>query len=96
VASDSSVRPRGGAPSTNGAALGKLPDAALGIPGLETHPGLQTDSFKELINKFAWVLGSTYRVPYSGKKSPAREYALKIAQAVQRDNGYPRQIGLEN
>jgi len=73
--------------------LDQLPEGALGIPASHTHPPLQQDSFKELINKLAWTLGSTYRAPYSGKRSPAREYALRIARQVMKDNGYPRQIG---
>jgi len=68
------------------------PASMLGIEAGSTHAGLQTDCFKELINKLSWVLGSTYRQPYAGKNSPAREYALRMAQAVLRDHGYPRKI----
>ncbi len=60
-------------------------------PG-DTISDLQTDAFKELINKFSWVLGSTYRKPYSNKGSAARKYALMMAMAVIRDNGYPEHL----
>lgn len=56
---------------------------------------LQTDSFKEMVNKLAWALGSTYRVPYGNQSTLAREYALKMAQAVIRDHGYPGKIAVE-
>lgn len=64
----------------------------LGIPAASTFPSLQSDAFKELINKLAWALGSTYRTRYSGTRSPTRVCALKMAQEVMRDQGYPRHI----
>jgi len=69
------------------------PTSMLGIEAGSTHTALQTDCFKELINKLSWVLGSTYRQPYSGARSTARVYALRMAQAVLRDHGYPSKIG---
>lgn len=64
----------------------------LGVPPSDTHPGLQTDVFKELVNKIAWVLGSTYRKPYSTARNPVRSYAVKVATAILRDHGYPEKI----
>jgi len=64
----------------------------LGIPPEAAQPQLQQDAFKELINKFAWALGSTYRHPYANKRSPTREYARRIAARVLRDQGYPAQL----
>jgi len=58
-----------------------VPEGAFGLPPADTHPALQQDVFKELVNKLAWV------------KSPARQYALRIVKAVVRDNGYPLKIG---
>jgi len=66
---------------------------AFGLPPEDTLPGLQQDTVKELVNKLAWVIGSTYRVPYSNAKSPARMYAWRIVKAMLRDNGYPTKIG---
>jgi len=66
----------------------------LGINVAFTHPQLQTDCFKELINKLSWVLGSTYRKPYSGVRSMARLYALEMAQVVIQEHGYPMKIGI--
>jgi len=66
----------------------------LGIPAAFTHPQLQQDCFKELLNKLAWVLGSTYRKPYSGVRSPARRYALEMATVVMQEHGYPMKIGI--
>lgn len=71
-----------------------MPESVLGVPASQTHPALQTDSFKELVNKLAWVLGSTYRVPYSNQKSVARQYALRITSAIMRDHGYPSKISV--
>lgn len=68
------------------------PADTLGIHSRETHMALQTDMFKEIVNKIAWVLGSTYQKPYSNTKHAARVYALKIAKAVVRDHGYPEKI----
>lgn len=64
----------------------------LGIPPSAAQPQLQTDSYKELINKFAWVLGSTYRVNYSNVRCPARVVARRLATAVIKECGYPRSI----
>lgn len=65
---------------------------ALGVPATETHTPLQTDCFKELVNKIAWVLGSTYRQPYSAARSPVRLLAVRLAGAVLRSEGYPSKI----
>lgn len=61
----------------------------LGVPAPTTVVGFQTEVFKELINKFAWALGSTYRVPYSNKNTPARQLAIAIAKRVVERQGYP-------
>ncbi len=68
------------------------PQRTLGIHPRDTHMALQTDVFKELVNKLAWVLGSTYQQPYSNTKHAARVYALLVAKAVVRDHGYPGKI----
>ena len=67
-------------------------DPKLGIPPLDTHLALQTDCAKELVNKIAWVLGSTYRVPYANMRTDARQYAWRIVKKVIEDNGYPSKI----
>jgi len=61
----------------------------LGVPGKDTIVGFQTEVFKELINKFAWALGSTYRQPYSNQKTPARLLAIRIAKRIVDQEGYP-------
>jgi len=66
----------------------------LGIEAAFTHPPLMQDCFKELVNKLAWTLGSVYRKPYSGVRSPARMYALEIARVVVQEHGYPQKIGI--
>ena len=68
--------------------------AMLGIAVAFTHPQLQTDVFKELCNKLSWVLGSTYRKPYSGVRSIARQYAIEMATVVIQEHGYPMKIGI--
>ncbi len=67
----------------------------LGLPPESTRAALQTDVFKELTNKLAWALGTTYRVPYSNGKDVARAYALRIATRCLKDHGYPGAIALE-
>lgn len=69
-----------------------VPPSSFGIPASQTHPALQTDAYKEIVNKIAWCLGSVYRVPYAGKRTAVRIYAERIAQAVVRDHGYPVKI----
>jgi len=61
----------------------------LGIPAVETVVGFQTEVFKELINKLAWALGSTYRLPYSNQRTPARQLAISIAKHLVDREGYP-------
>jgi len=61
-------------------------------PPLDTHLALQTDCAKELVNKIAWVLGSTYRVPYANMKTDARQYAWRLVKKVLEDHGYPSKI----
>jgi len=64
----------------------------IGVPASETHLALQTDAFKELINKLAWALGSTYRTPYNNTLSPTRQLAIKVAHYVLAGQGYPSKI----
>lgn len=61
----------------------------LGIPPSDTIVAFQTEVFKELINKFAWALGSTYRCAYSNQKTDARQLAIRIAKRVVEVEGYP-------
>jgi len=68
------------------------PSGPFGLPATETQPALQTDAYKEIVNKLAWCLGSVYRVPYAGKRTAVRIYAERMARAVVRDHGYPRKI----
>jgi len=64
----------------------------LGILPRDTVIGLQTEVFKELINKFAWALGSTYRVAYSNQRSEARQLAIRMAKRVVEVQGYPEYL----
>ena len=66
----------------------------LGIPAQDTHPRLQSDAYKELVNKLAWVIGSTYQTPYAGNKTVCRTYARYLAADIIRDQGYPSKIGI--
>jgi len=72
--------------------ISRSDDPTLGVPPLDTHLALQTDVAKELVNKIAWVLGSTYRVPYANMRTDARQYAWRIVKKVLEDHGYPRKI----
>lgn len=68
-----------------------LPDP-LGIDAGKAIPKLQMDCFQELVNKLAWVIGSTYRVDYSNRKTTARIYAVALASRLIQDHGYPDKI----
>jgi len=69
-----------------------LCEAPLGIPPRDAQIALQQDAVKELVNKLSWVLGSVYRASYSNMRTPARQYAWRIAKQVLKDHGYPSKI----
>lgn len=71
------------------------PEGPLGIPASSTQVALQTDVFKELINKLSWTLGSTFRRPYSNRRMKVRQLAVRIATRIIAQEGWPRQIGKE-
>jgi len=65
----------------------------LGLPAEACQPALQSDAFKELVNKLAWALGSTYGTPYNNTRTQARVTAIEVATAVILAHGYPKTIG---
>jgi len=72
---------------------GSLPaDEPLGIPPHQAQLALQQDACKELVNKIAWVLGTTYRRNYSNMKTVARAEAWEIVKQIIKDHGYPDKI----
>ncbi len=79
-------------PETKSRTVLSSDETPLGVPPLDTHLALQTDVAKELVNKIAWVLGSTYRVSYANMRTDARQYAWRIVKKVIEDNGYPSKI----
>lgn len=70
-----------------------VPGERLGIPVTESQPLLQSDCFKELVNKLAWAIGSTYEARYNNVRTPARQLAIAMAQVLVRRQGYPAKIG---
>lgn len=66
------------------------PEGALGIPREAAQEELRPEVYKELINKLAWALGSTYRVNYSSNQMPARKYANELVGKIIFDHGFPR------
>ncbi len=60
----------------------------LGIPASETALGQQSDFFKELVNKMAWVLGTSYRCSYQRLDTESRLTALALANRVLSAHGY--------
>lgn len=72
-----------------------LVDEPLGIPPSEAQIALQQDAVKELMNKVAWVLGSTYRRNYSNIRTSARAYAWRITKKIIEDHGYPDKIQIK-
>lgn len=71
------------------------PEGLLGVPAELTQVALQTDVFKELVNKLSWALGSTYRRSYANNRQRARQIAIKIATRLIDQEGYPQQIQKE-
>jgi len=71
---------------------GPTPADRMGIPANLTQSQLQQDVFKELINKFAWALGSTYRRSSTQRRSNVRLLARQLATAVIESEGYPGKI----
>lgn len=64
----------------------------LGVPAVDTVSVLQQDMYKELINKLAWAVGSTYRRAYSRVSAPARVRAIEMARAMIKEHGWPDRI----
>jgi len=73
----------------------KEPEGLLGIPPELTQVALQTDVFKELVNKLSWALGSSYRRSYANSKTRPRQLAIKIATRLILQEGYPQHIQKE-
>lgn len=65
----------------------------LGIPASEAQAALQSDAYKELVNKLAWALGSSYRMPYTNMRTLARVWACDLAKQTIIEHGYPSAIG---
>lgn len=58
-----------------------------------SKPGqTEYDFKKELQNKLAWVMGTSYGVPYSRRREAAQNYASRMVEALVRDHGYPNII----
>jgi len=70
-----------------------IPDI-LGVPAADTHAALQQDAFKELVNKLAWAIGSTYRTPFSNTRTATRQLACRIASRMIVQQGYPAKIAI--
>ena len=69
-------------------------ETVLGVPAAHTDLALQADTFKELINKLSWAIGSTYVRPYSNRHHLSRTEALRLARELFKLHGYPRGIAL--
>lgn len=85
--------PSSAVPSGPPTTYGHAPDNFGFPPG--SGPGMasgqeQTDCVKELTNKLAWVLGSTYKKTYSSNKGPVHLYAQRIAKGIVRGQGYSK------
>ena len=62
---------------------------AFGVPPQEVSGETQLAIVKELTNKFAWCIGSTYKKRYSGKNTEVTKYAYRIVKKILLDHGYP-------
>ena len=63
-------------------------DSPFGVAVSKTGQS-EWDVKKELQNKLAWVLGTTYGIPYSKRRDAAQAYASRMVTALVRDHGYP-------
>ncbi|HIB67755.1 MAG TPA: hypothetical protein EYO33_22315 [Phycisphaerales bacterium] len=61
----------------------------LGVPADRHSPDLQSELYKEAINKLAWAVGSTWGVPYRNPRTGARELAINLATYLFATQGYP-------
>lgn len=64
----------------------------LGIPAWQTNPSQQQDIMAELCNKLAWAIGSTYRMPYSNKRTLVRRVAWAMMGDLLVEHGYPSKV----
>jgi len=64
-------------------------DVPLGVPAELAQPALQTSTYKELVNKLAWALGSSYGKPYNNMRTAARVWANSLAGQTIAKHGYP-------
>jgi len=71
---------------------GSIRAPTLGVAAYLTNPAQQSDAFKELVNKLAWAVGSTYRVQYGNTRSNTRQIAVTLAKLLITDQGYPGHI----
>lgn len=53
--------------------------------GTLTIPEPGSELWKELINKLAWALGTTYGLPYRDKKGQIRHMAVRLANMAFRE-----------
>lgn len=61
----------------------------LGVPSGNLEPAARHDCLKELVNKLSWALGSTYRLPYTNRRSNVRQLAITLAVDVLDSQGFP-------
>lgn len=64
----------------------------LGRPAASLTPEARHEALKELVNKIAWALGSTYRCPYTNRKTPTRLLAITLAASVLDRQGFPEHL----
>lgn len=88
---NSATPPRSG--DSPQASFGNAQDSLGYPPG--SGPGFasgqeQTDCVKELTNKIAWVLGSTYKKTYSSKRGPVHSLAQRVAKGIVKASGYSK------
>ncbi len=72
--------------------LPSLTVGSFGISGSETQKALEIDVFKELVNKIAWAVGTTYGRPYATRRDVARQLAVDLATTVVVEKGWPHSI----
>lgn len=64
----------------------------LGVSVSEVSPSVVLDVFRELTNKIAWAVGTTYQRPYNNRRCPAREMAWTVAKHIVEQHGYPANL----
>lgn len=64
----------------------------IGVPSDTVDPDSRHDALKELVNKLAWAIGSTYHRSYANRRCEPRMLAITLAADILTDQGFPAHL----